>query len=137
MKIKPQKGIDQIEFGMKRADLPSLLGMTPVAKKKSVFSKNTFDIFQDFHVFYDLENNVEAVEVFKGKKPVEIENQNLFSMSRIALEALIQSKGLSFIMENDSLICESLGVSFYIPISKNEPDPTPEGILVFRDGYYD
>ena len=62
---EPLKGIDDIKFGMLRADLRGKLG---VFKEflKSQFSKTTVDDFGFCHVYYNENNQVDAIEVFNG-----------------------------------------------------------------------
>ena len=64
--IEPLKKVGEITYGMSRIDVRKILGAPLSEFKKSRQSVNTTDNYGDFHVFYDLNNLCEAVELFGG-----------------------------------------------------------------------
>ena len=64
--LKPLMSIGCIHFGMKRDELHSEVNREFKEFKKNKFSRNSSDDYGSFHVYYDAENRVEAVEFFEG-----------------------------------------------------------------------
>ena len=94
--------------------------------KKTPISRNTTDAYPGFHVFYDINNEVEAVEFFHGES-LTLNGVNLFSLSK----AEFINKFPSCIDEGSSLNCVKEG--FMVSFAHNVVD----GILVYRKGYWD
>lgn len=65
--IYPYIGVGSIKFGDARSNVRTLFGDYK-EYKKSKFSRNTTDDFGTFHVFYDTNDCVEAIEFYKGSK---------------------------------------------------------------------
>ena len=63
--VKPLERVGSVYFGMNREEVRNILGDYKEFKK-SKFSKNTADDFETCHVFYDLDNNCEAIELFSN-----------------------------------------------------------------------
>ena len=63
--VIPLIGFDNVTFGMKREQVHQLLG-TASEFKKSLFSSNTTDNYGFCHIFYNANDECEAVEFFPG-----------------------------------------------------------------------
>lgn len=63
--VNPLVGFDNVQFGMSREEVRSILGSPLREFKKSKYSKTTTDDFGVFHVFYDETDKFEAVEFFE------------------------------------------------------------------------
>lgn len=125
MEFTPYNKVGNIAFNEKRSlvrtDYPNFREF-----KKTPISKNTTDAYPGFHVFYDSQNEVEAVELFRGESLV-LNGVNLFSLSK----AEFINKFPGCVDEDDSLNCAKEG--FMVSFAHGEVD----GILVYRKGYWD
>ena len=124
--LKPLVSIGKIKFGMKREDVHKLFIETCKAFKKTKFSKNTTDDYGKFHVFYDVEDNVEAVEIFEN---IEI----VFEGRRIFPEYIENVKNRFMGMEQDG--DDYIDIKLSIGISA--PSGKIESIIVGNKGYYE
>ena len=64
--VTPLEGFNDIKFGFARADVRRKIEGKYKEYKKNKFSKNTLDDYSDFHLYYDENNTLEAVEVFSN-----------------------------------------------------------------------
>ena len=122
--MNPTVAINGIAFGTHREAVRVELGMPEKEFKKSKYSKNTTDDFGDFHVFYDAEDNLEAIEIFAGK--VMIEGDVLFPGT---FQSVLEYDE-SFEKEDDGCISSKLGIGVYAP------GGDVESILIGCKGYY-
>lgn len=122
--VKPTENINGLEFGTSREDVRAELGNPKKEFKKSKFSKNTTDDYGDFHVFYDGNNLLEAIEIFEGK--VLVGETVIFPCS---INEIIQIDN-SFIKEEDGCISTKLSIGAYAPNGE------VESILVGCANYY-
>lgn len=123
MELIPYIKVGNIAFEEKRSlvrvDYPNFREF-----KKTPISKNTADAYTGFHVFYDTNNEVEAVEFFHGES-LTLDGINLFSLSKDDLV----NKFPDCVEEDGSLNCVKEG--FVVSFAHNAID----GILVYRKGY--
>ena len=123
MELIPYIKVGNIAFEEKRSlvrvDYPNFREF-----KKTPISKNTADAYTGFHVFYDTNNEVEAVEFFHGESLI-LDGINLFSLSKDDLV----NKFPDCVEEDGSLNCVKEG--FVVSFAHNAID----GILVYRKGY--
>lgn len=120
----PLKEVSGVKFGMKRADVRAILGKAKEFKK-SKFSKNTTDDFGFCHVFYNADDECEAVEIFDGVQ-VTVDGTVVFPSDINAAR-----KVLGEFREDDggfTNISKSIGI--YAPYGKME------SILFGETGYY-
>ena len=97
--------------------------------KKSAFSKNTMDVYESFHVFYNENDEMEAIELFEGNR-LSLDRKTLFPGSIRNAKKLIpdlKENGGSYI---------SASMSFGITVSPDDPDLI-ESVLVGCKGYYE
>lgn len=124
--IKSYVSVGNINLGEERNSVRNKNGNYKEFKK-SKYSKNTTDDFSSFHVFYDADNKVIAVEFFEN---AYLDNINLFSKTYKELKDLFHD---SSDKEDDSgIIFMKYGFSVYSPDKQ-----TIETVLVFKKGYYD
>jgi len=125
MEFTPYKKVGNIAFDEKRSlvrtDYPNFREF-----KKTPISKNTTDGYPGFHVFYDANNEVEAVEFFRGDS-LMLNGVNLFGLSKV--EFIDKFPGC--VDEDGSLNCVKEG--FMVSFAHNVVD----GILVYRRSYWD
>lgn len=121
---EPLKEVNGVKFGMKREEVRKLFGEAKEFRK-SKFSKNTTDDFGFCHVYYNTENQCEAVEIFDTK--VMVNGVLLFPTSLKNAKELLN--GLA--EHNDSFINIEKAVGIYAPSGQME------SILFGAEGYYD
>ncbi len=121
----PLKGAANIKFGMRREKVREILGEA-VEFKKSPFSKTTTDDFGYCHVFYDANDECEAIEIFDGSEVVV--NDTVIFPSDIEHAKKILGE---LLLEYGSYINKYNSVGIYAPYGKME------SILFGRPGYYE
>ncbi|MFI3253574.1 MAG: hypothetical protein R3Y63_04430 [Eubacteriales bacterium] len=109
MSVEPIKAVNGVPFGTDREKVRSELSSEYTEFKKSKFSKNTADDCKLFHVFYDSNNNFQAVETF-GDIPVVVGDIDVFSLKVTELHLLSGD----FIEDQGSYVSveKSIGVTF-------------------------
>lgn len=123
--FSPNKSVGKIEFGLDRAEIRQILSGFKKEFKKNRFSKNTTDDFEYCHVYYDINNKCNAVELFNGNELIYA-NKNLFSLNESELKKLFPD----MIEEYGSHLSlkYSVGVSF--------DEGQVDSILIGCKGYY-
>jgi len=122
--VNPTFDINNIAFGTDREVVRNKLGVPVEEFKKSKYSKNTTDDYGNFHVFYDIENNLEAIEIFEGT--VSVNGNILFPGT---LQGMLEYDA-SFEKEEDGCISTKLAIGVYAP------GGVIESILIGCKGYY-
>lgn len=122
----PLSEVNGVKFGMERAEVRKILGGKYTEFKKSKFSKTTTDDFGVCHVFYDLNDRCEAVEIF-DECEISIEGKIVFPLDIEAVKDIISD------LEEDagSYISKSQSIGIYAPEGK------AESILFGVPGYYE
>ena len=123
--VVPLKEVNGIKFGMKRAEVRKILGEAREFKK-SKFSKITTDDFGFCHVFYNTNDECEAVEIFEDIEVV-IDGRIVFpgeiDTEKVAIDG--------FVEEDGSWINAQKSIGIYAP------DKNMESILFGIKGYYE
>ena len=104
--IFPFVGVGCIEFDSTRDDNRKKLGKY-TEFRKSRFSKNTTDNYGDFHIYYSVDNKVDAIEFFHGAH-VLFKDSNIFNLNKEELISLFNDKKM--VIEDDTINFESFGV---------------------------
>lgn len=122
---EPMKRVGHIALGADRDSTRKTVGGRFAEFRKTPMSKNTTDDFGSFHIYYDENNCVEAVELFPELE-VEVMGKLIFPTSlEDALKALP-----SLQPDGDGLISIADSVGIYAP------DGNMESILFGVEGYY-
>lgn len=120
----PLSKVNDIKFGMKRSEVRNILG-TAKEFKKTNFSKTTTDDFGFCHVYYNTDDECEAIEIF-DECEVIINGKVVFPYEIDTLKSMITD-----IEENDvGFISKKLSIGVYAP------DNRMESILFGCVGYY-
>ena len=119
--VVPLESVDGVRFGTKRSEVRKQWGSFDEFKK-SAFSQNTTDDFGFCHVYYDADDNMEAVEIFDAD--VYIGDIKVFPVSETEVKGIIDD------LDNE-LISVSKSIGVYAPYGK------AECILFGCKGYYD
>jgi hypothetical protein len=123
--FRPLISIGKIEFGMERNQVHKLFAEACKEFKKSKYSKNTTDDYGKFHVFYTVDNKVEAVEIFDDIEVV-VEGAVVFPVTLEKAKAVLGN----MTEDTGSYIQTEKSVGIYAPEKK------VESILVGNKGYY-
>lgn len=121
----PLSEVNGVKFGMKREEVRSVFG-TATEFKKSKFSKTATDDFGFCHVYYNINDECEAIELF-DECEVVMNGKVIFPYDDVTLRAM-----LTDIEEDDSgFISRKLSIGVF------SPDNKMESILFGCEGYYD
>lgn len=124
LKATPLSEVNGVRFGMKRNEVRSIFGEAKEFKK-SKFSKTTTDDFGFCHVFYNLNDECEAIEIF-DESEVQINGKTIFPKGVDILRSM-----LTDLEEDESgFISKSQSIGVYAPNDKME------SILFGCTGYY-
>lgn len=121
----PLYEVDGVKFGMKRGEVRNILG-TAKEFKKMKFSKTTIDDFGFCHVYYNINDECEAIEIF-DECEVLINGNVVFPYEAGTLKSMIND------IEED----ESGFISKKQSIGVYAPDNKMESILFGCSGYYE
>ncbi len=123
--VQPKKSVNGILFGTERKRVRELIGGKYTEFKKTDSSSNTTDAYEDFHIYYDEDDLLEAVEIF-GNISVTINGNVVFPGEIQNAKTVIQD--LEF--DNECYISKTESIGIYAP------DDSMESILVAKEGYY-
>ena len=112
---KKIKNVNGIKFGMSRKEVREIIGRIYFEFKKTKFSKTTSDNFGICHVFYNTQDEFEAIEIF-DEVYVIIEGKQIFPADIAVLAELSED----FIKEDDFYISKSKSIGIYAPSGKME-----------------
>ena len=125
-KLVPTKSIGDINFGMNRSEVRALFSGAFEEFKKTEDSDETTDDFGDFHVYYDEDDKVEAVEIFENVN-VEYEGKTIFP---IAVGDIIK-------IFEDIEVEEEFLTDYEKSIGYSLDEDEVECVLFGNEGYYD
>ncbi len=75
LNIVPTKSVNDVKFGSNRASCEIVFGTPKTIFKKSKWAKGSSADYGDFHLYYDADESLEAVELFSGS--VHLPNDEL------------------------------------------------------------
>lgn len=123
--VKPLVEVGGVKFGMKRADVREIFGEA-TEFRKSKFSKNTTDDFGFCHVFYNKNDECEAIEIFDNTE-VTVDGQVVFPTSIENAKKILKN----LVKDEDGYTDKEKSVGINLPSEKME------SILFGETGYYD
>ena len=109
----PLVGLDNIKFGMNRSEVEKIIK----PKKsffKTKFSKNSTDVSDNMHIYYDENNSVEAIEIHSGAT-VFYKNNTILPADISQIKALFNLKET----ESDHYIDYDKSIAFYASEGKD------------------
>lgn len=124
-RVEPLKSVNGITFGMSRKEVRNIFPVAANEFKKSKFSKNTADDFGMCHVYYNINDECEAVEIF-DEITVLIDEKIIFPTTLVLAEEIIGA----FEEDFGSYVNKQNSVGIYAPKDKME------SILFGNKGYY-
>lgn len=120
------KEVNGVSFGTDRDAVRKVFGKKFKEIKKNIFSKNTMDAYDDFHIYYNKDNTFEAIEIF-GRVTVRIEGVKAFPGNIETLKRLITDLD----DEGDGYLSRKKSVGI------TTEDGEIKSILFGEPGYYD
>lgn len=126
--VTPLKNVGAISFGMSRSRVREILGEY-IEFKKSKFSSNTTDDFNFCHVYYNKDNECEAVEFFENAI-IKIENEIVFPNKFDKICDILKKMYRDLDIEEESCTSIKYSIGVYAPTGK------VEAILFGCEGYY-
>ncbi|MEH7009219.1 hypothetical protein V7087_00110 [Neobacillus niacini] len=126
--VEPLNKVGEIHFKMTREEVRKILGDFKEFKKTK-YSKNTTDDFNFCHVFYDINNICEAIEIFDSIT-IKIGNSKIFPGDFSNAINILSQIDENLEIEKDS--CISINKSIGVSASNNKV----ESILFGKKGYY-
>jgi hypothetical protein len=127
----------EIEFGLTREQLWSMLGTPTSQFMKTEFAEQLTDEYRNIgmHVDYDNSGKCQAFELFPPANPV-YQNYKLLGKRFSEVEKIFRDMGDDSIRVDEAgLISFKYGISIYV--SSVSEDEDVEGVLVFKKGYYE
>lgn len=121
----PLKSVGQICFGMTRGEVRKIFSIEAKEFKKTKFSRNTSDDFGFCHVFYNLNNECEAIEIF-DEIQISINDNIIFPGDIDNAKKVIND----FEEDFGSYISKTNSIGIYAPTGKIE------SILLGNENYY-
>lgn len=136
--IKPYIGIGDIEFGLHRKIIRKKLQAEFSSFKKAPSSVALTDYFPSLGLFvaYNKNDLCEAVECASPAKPI-LSGVSLMEMPMAQLRVWFEKSDGDVEIDFEGLTSYKFGVGIWHPAGFDEPEETPETVIVFRKGYYD
>ncbi|MBR6012914.1 MAG: hypothetical protein IK062_03910 [Selenomonadaceae bacterium] len=129
-KVKLTESINDIRFGTIRKDVRVVLGSNFEEIKKTPFSKNTMDAYNECNVFYTPDNRLIAMEIFSDETEIIVDGEKLPKDYKAAVK-WIKGKDPTYEEDSESLTSKKFSVSIYL--SENKID----GALFAEAGYFE
>lgn len=128
IEVNVLKDVNSVPFGAERAAVRKVFGKKYKEMKKSVFSKNTMDAYDDFHIYYTEDNKFDAIEIF-GKTEIKMNGTVVYPGKVSDIEGLLVLPKKN----GDGIISESISVG--ITVDQENADKI-EAILFGSEGYF-
>ncbi|MEM7262793.1 MAG: hypothetical protein AAF488_12440 [Planctomycetota bacterium] len=119
---------------MTRKEVAEAVGTTPrrISKGKGM----PVDAFEGFHVFYSEQDRCEAVEFFFPSQ-IRVQTEAILGRPFDQVAPELHAIDPELELDEDGAESTALGIGIYAPGREEEPASTIEGVIVFRQGYYD
>ncbi len=127
--VEPGIRIGDAAFGCSREDARKVFGKRFKELKKSVFSKNTMDVYSAFHVYYTENDEFDAIEIF-GRVKVVIGDNTVFPTDVNSIKKIFA--GLQ--IDKESMIDKNNNMAFSISQADRN---IVDSVLIGREGYFD
>lgn len=128
--IIPFSGLGDLRFGVSRATVHALLGNNFKSFRKSPYSTNDTDAYDElgFHLYYDNDDQLEYIETYPPCNPM-YDGVSLFGKDTKALLQELSEMGYYPVDDDEGYNFEQLGFGLYIP------DEKIEAVSIYRKGY--
>lgn len=126
--VDPTNSVNGVPFGADREAVRKEFGKKYKEIKKTIFSENTLDAYEDFHIYYTVDNRFDAIEVF-GKVKVFMDGNAVFPGDVSDVTDCYKS----FKKDGDGIISKDMSIGITVD---QDDDKIITGILFGREGYY-
>jgi hypothetical protein len=130
------EGVGPIKFGMTRNQVRAILGKPTASFMKGGEAPTDAYDRHYVHVFYDLNDTVEYVEVFDAST-IQWKGKVLRGLSCMQWYDLLTGDGSHVSFEGDTLTSHVFGLSVWVPLGDNEEEREVRSIGAFRRGYWE
>lgn len=126
--IEPSKSVNGIPFGAGRDLIRRGFGRAYTEMKKNLFSKNTMDAYENFHIYYTEDNKFDAIEIF-GSIKVLIGSTVVFPGTVDKIISLLESPERN----EESIISRTMSIGVTVDLDEGNKIA---GILFGSEGYF-
>jgi hypothetical protein len=135
--IHPLKGINDIEFGMKKEEVRQLIGVSPVEFRRHD-EAHLSDHFENEGAFayYDADGHLEAME-FSPPSRALLGVVNVLDLPFGQAASLLNRIDSKLVTDKDMVTSKRYCLSLWSSAGFEEKDEPVEALLVGREGYYD
>lgn len=135
--IKPLRGVGDIEFGMKPAEVRRAVN-SPHETFRRHDEKHASDYFpkRGLFAYYTPRGQLEALEMAAPASP-KLDGEKLLALPFNKLVKRIAATDRGLTSDSAGFTAPNLGIGAYAPDCEEAPRERPEAIIVFREGYYD
>ncbi|WP_160143887.1 hypothetical protein [Chryseolinea soli] len=136
--IIPYKAFGKILLGMSKEEVRSLIRSPVTEFYRNEFSITPTDSFEELGLFvsYDEQLKCEAFEIRTPSEPI-FQGVNLLAGTYESLRNWISEMDKEIVEDNTGLTSFKFGFGLYAPDKNEDPLQNCEGVIVFREGYYD
>ncbi len=136
-KIKTYEAVGDLTFKMNKNQVRKILGNDYKEFKKSRLSKTLTDNYKYAHIYYNENDNLDAIEFFnEDDLSLTLNGKNLTDFSYNDLKIFILTLDKNLIIEADNFTSKKLGIGAYAPNIVDDKNAISETIIVFKEGYY-
>lgn len=137
--IVSYKSVGEIKLNTTKQEVYSVLGKPNESFLRNTFSKSFTDNYIDLGIFinYDIDERVEAIEICPSNSTVIFQEMNLFDMTYKDILKEFRKKDTNLEEDETGFSSLLLGIGIYCPNKVENIDSLIEGIIVFREKYYD
>ena len=126
-----------VYFGQSKREIRKILG-----KPKEVKDYEEMELYDDFYVYYDEDNNCVGIGLYNDKKyentlTLTMFDRNLLEMKYRHIVKLIKRNDPNSIEDDDGIISLKYGISVDPKETKDFQDDICDVIHIFQKGYYD
>lgn len=133
--IKPYIGVGEIQFGMKSEKICGILG-DKYKRYENQYTPGFRLCYPEIHIFFDENNCCNAIEGFISSG-FYFNNVEIVGKSFITIKKIFEVYDDELEINEDGFISYKLGISVYVPTLKKSKKELIQGVIAFKEGYYD
>lgn len=139
--IVPNIGVGPIKFGMTREEVRAAIGADATPFRRAVI--NTMeqplqDSFRDLGIFVEYNPLGKCVAVeFGGPAAPSFQGETFLGQPYSRVREWFRTKDSAVEEDDSGLTSLALGIGIYTPNARANPDRLVEGVIAFKDGYYE
>ena len=110
---------------------PKVFKRTPKGAESDVYTASGYQM----SVYYTPHGAVEALE-FSDMAPVIMDDFRLSGRTRSEVKSFMSKLETQMDVQSDSLVCPTVGVSFWFPFQNEDDDSISEAVLMAMPNYF-